>query len=292
MDHRIFIATVVALVAVAFGGFYFAFSKRAPELITTPVLTSASSKPAASAASDRPAANQSTQSQTARPQAPSSPGPVTAATIEAEIAQSDHAELQKLLKQHFTKEYNELIEVAVRRRNAGVSDAEFGQELFSRFQDIMRPRLRYAAAAGMPMIDKLAANEITLFHALGTEGTSSCLRVLGKETQPSETPMPAKIMHLMRQATLYRFQAIVDGMQRYVPVDPLSAGDMTAFEASLSRDGLTFQEVRTGAFLDKGGDQPGQPCLMVEKLYRAVARLDEAPRRKVYAGMFFLGRDK
>ena len=46
----------------------------------------------------------------------------TPASIEAEIAQSEHAELQALLKKNFTAEYNELIAVAVRRRNEGVSD--------------------------------------------------------------------------------------------------------------------------------------------------------------------------
>ena len=40
------------------------------------------------------------------------------------------------------------------------------------------------------------------------------------------------------------------------------------------------------------GDEPGKPCLMVETLYLAIARLGEGTRRKIYAGMFFLGRDK
>jgi hypothetical protein len=55
---------------------------------------------------------------------------------------------------------------------------------------------------------------------------------------------------------------------------------------------MTFDDVRSGSFLDKGGNEPGQPCLMVEKLYRAIARLDEEARRKIYAGLFFLGRDQ
>ena len=42
----------------------------------------------------------------------------------------------------------------------------------------------------------------------------------------------------------------------------------------------------------KGGDGPGKPCLMIEKLYLAIARLGEGTRRKIYAGMFFLGRDR
>jgi hypothetical protein len=31
---------------------------------------------------------------------------------------------------------------------------------------------------------------------------------------------------------------------------------------------------------------------MIEKLYQAIARLNEGTRRKIYAGMFFLGRDR
>ncbi len=76
------------------------------------------------------------------------------------------------------------------------------------------------------------------------------------------------------------------------PPDPLTADEMTVFEASLQRDGLKFDEVRTGAFLSKFGEEPGKPCLMIEKLYLAIARLPELPRRKIYAGMFFLGRDR
>ncbi len=67
---------------------------------------------------------------------------------------------------------------------------------------------------------------------------------------------------------------------------------MTAFEGSLASDGLKFNEIRSGAFLSKGGAEPGKPCLMLEKLYLAIARLPEDARRKIYAGMFFLGRDK
>ena len=55
---------------------------------------------------------------------------------------------------------------------------------------------------------------------------------------------------------------------------------------------MRFEEVRTGAFLTKAGDEPGKPCLMIEKLYQSIARLDEGTRRKIYAGMFFLGRDR
>ena len=58
----------------------------------------------------------------------------TPASIEAEIALSEHAELQALLKKNFAAEYDELIAVAVRRRNEGVSDQIFGQELAERFR--------------------------------------------------------------------------------------------------------------------------------------------------------------
>ena len=73
---------------------------------------------------------------------------------------------------------------------------------------------------------------------------------------------------------------------------PLTPDDMRGFEASLASDGLKFDEIRSGAFLTKAGDEPGKPCLMLERLYLAIARLPEETRRKIYAGMFFLGRDK
>ena len=60
----------------------------------------------------------------------------------------------------------------------------------------------------------------------------------------------------------------------------------------LAREGLNFTDVSTGAFLNKAGIEPGKPCLTLETLHLAIARLPEGTRRKIYAGMFFLGRDK
>ena len=67
---------------------------------------------------------------------------------------------------------------------------------------------------------------------------------------------------------------------------------MRAFEASLAREGLNFKDVSTGAYLNNAGTEPGKPCLTLETLHLAIARLAEGTRRKIYAGMFFLGRDK
>lgn len=278
MDHRILIAAVAGLVALAFGGFYFAFSPRARDAVVAPAQTAAAQRPAAPGRAA---------------QAPAAPaGKATSASIEAEIARSDHAELQALLMKNFPDDYKDLIAVAVQRRNEGVSDQAFGQELFARFQDIMRAKLKFAVGASTAMIDKLAANEVSLFHSLGTEGAPFCLKILGKDETPSDKPLPDSVRNMMRLGTLFRFQAIVEGTANAKPVEPLNADEMTVFEASLARDGLKFDEVRTGAFLTAAGDQPGKPCLMVEKLYLAIARLPEATRRKIYSGMFFLGRDK
>src|SRR5581483_1611301 len=97
---------------------------------------------------------------------------------------------------------------------------------------------------------------------------------------------------MMRLGTLYRFQAIVEGMPKFQPVAALTPDDMKAFESSLAGDGLKFDEIRSGAFLTKSGTEPGKPCLVLETLYRSIARLPDETRRKIYAGMFFLGRDK
>jgi nitrogen fixation-related uncharacterized protein len=292
MDFRILIAVAATLVAVAFGGFYFALSSRQHEPL-------AASQPRPARTAETPAAAPpAAQPPAARPPAPAaappSPAPAKATpeSIDAEIAKSDHAELQALLKRYFADDYKALIAVAVDRRNEGVSDQAFGQELFARFQDIMRSKLRFAAGAGTAMIDRLAENEVALFRALGTEGATFCLKVLGKDETPADSQPPESVRRMMRLGTLFRFQAIVEGMSNTKPVDPLTQAELGAFEASLNRDGLRFDEVRSGAFLSKGGDEPGKPCLMIEKLYRSIARLEESTRRKIYAGMFFLGRDR
>jgi nitrogen fixation-related uncharacterized protein len=292
MDFRILIAVAATLVAVAFGGFYFALSSRQHE-----PLAASQPRPARTAetpAAAPPAAQPPAARPTAPAAAPPSPAPAKATpeSIDAEIAKSDHAELQALLKRYFADDYKALIAVAVDRRNEGVSDQAFGQELFARFQDIMRSKLRFAAGAGTAMIDRLAENEVALFRALGTEGATFCLKVLGKDETPADSQPPESVRRMMRLGTLFRFQAIVEGMSNTKPVDPLTQAELGAFEASLNRDGLRFDEVRSGAFLSKGGDEPGKPCLMIEKLYRSIARLEETTRRKIYAGMFFLGRDR
>ena len=301
MDFRILIGIAFGLIAVAVGGFYFAFGSRTHEPVIAQqqarnAAADSSAKPAASGAQTPAAPQSAPQSSAPQPSAPDAPParPAKASpeSIEAEIARSDHAELQTLLKKYFADDYKALIAVAVDRRNEGVTDATFAQELFGRFQDLMRTKLRYAAGASMPMIDRLAENEVTLFHALGTEGAPFCLKVLGKDETPADGPPPESVRRMMRLGTLYRFQAIVEGLQNTKPVDPLTNEELGAFEASLNRDGLKFDDVRSGAFLTKGGEGAGKPCLMIEKLYLAIARLNEGTRRKIYAGMFFLGRDR
>jgi hypothetical protein len=296
MDFRIFIAVAVALVAVAFGGFYFALSSRQHEPLAAsqprPARTAETPAVAPPAAQPPAAQARPPAAAPAAPQPPAPPAKATPESIETEIAKSDHAELQALLKRYFADDYKALIAVAVDRRNEGVSDQAFGQELFARFQDIMRSKLRFAAGAGTAMIDRLAANEVALFRALGTEGATFCLKVLGKDETPADSQPPESVRRMMRLGTLYRFQAIVEGMSNTKPVDPLTQAELGAFEASLNRDGLRFDEVRSGAFLSKGGDEPGKPCLMIERLYQSIARLEENTRRKIYAGMFFLGRDR
>ena len=296
MDFRVLLAVAFGLVAVAFGGFYFALGSRSHEPLTPqPPARSATANPGPgqstteSGASQRSSAPQSSALQSPPPVRPSK---ATPDSIEAEIAKSDHAELQALLKKNFADDYKALIDVAVQRRNEGASDQAFGQELFARFQEIMRAKLRYAAGASTAMIDRLAANEVALFHALGDEGAPFCLKVLGKDETPADSAPPESVRRMMRLGTLYRFQAIVEGMPNGKAVEPLTNEEMGAFEASLSRDGMKFDEVRSGVFLTKGGDGPGKPCLMIEKLYLAIARLGEGTRRKIYAGMFFLGRDR
>jgi hypothetical protein len=285
MDHRILLAAVVGLVLLAFGGFYYALGPKSPDALSPPAQSVAAPPipPSQPASEPKPIAG--------TPDAGTPPPPVTIATIEAEIARTEHADLQVLLKRHFADEYQELMEFMVRRRSEGVADDAAAQEMLARFQEMMRPKLKYAAAARVALIDKLASNEIELFHALGTEGASFCLKVLGKDPTPSTAPLPDGIRRMMRLGTLYRYEAIVDGMpQSDKPVDPLKPEEMSGFEAGLARNGMRIEDVRSGAFLNE--TEPGKPCLMIERLYRTIAGLDDETRRKLYAGMFFLGRDK
>src|SRR4051794_35838551 len=274
MDLRILIAVVFGLVLVAFGGFYFALGPHSTELPLQPGQTA-------------------TAPVAALPPVVAAPPPPPVATpesIEGEIALSEYAELLALVKKHFNAEYTDLIAVAVRKRNEGVSDQAFGQELAERIQNIMRGKLKFGIGADMPTIDRLAANEQSLFHALGTEGAGFCLKMLGKDDTPATEPPPDSVRQLMRLGTLYRFQAIVEGMAANAkPVEPLSKEETRVFEASLAREGLNFKDVNTGAYLN-ASLEPGKPCLTLETLHLAIARLPEGTRRKLYTGMFFAGR--
>lgn len=278
MDLRILIAVVFGLVLVAFGGFYFALGPHSTDLPLPPAPTA---PPPVAALPPEVA-----------PPPPPPPPMATPESIEGEIARSEHAELLALVKQNFNAEYTDLIAMAVRRRNEGVSDQAFGQELAERFQNIMRGKLKFGAGASLPTIDKLAANEASLFHALGTEGAGFCLKMLGKDDTPVAEAPPDSVRRLMQLGTLYRFQAIVEGMAANSrPVEPLSKEETRVFEASLAREGLNFKDVNTGAYL-KTSLEPGKPCLTLETLHLAIARLPEGTRRKMYTGMFFAGRDK
>ena len=285
MDYRILFAAVVGLVFVAFGGFYYALILRSYVPSPPSAQTAAAAPPPLESAAPGPHAPAAAASAAKGTSA-------TAAGIEAEIARSENAELQALLKQRFPDEYKQIIEIAVRRRNEGISDEAFGQELFAHIQAMMRAKLKFAAGANIAIIDKLANNEIDLFHALANEGARFCLTVLGKDSGPPPGSPLENVTRMLRLGTLYRFQAIVDGMPNFKPIEPLKPAEIVGFQANLVGSGLKFEDVRSGTFLNQEGEEPGKPCLMVEKLYRTITGLGDETRRKLYSGMFFLGRDK
>jgi hypothetical protein len=221
----------------------------------------------------------------------SEPPAATPASIEAEIALSEYADVLALVKKLFPAEYEGLMTAAAQRRNEGVSDEVFGRELASGFQKIMRGKLTYGTGASMPMMDRLAANEASLFHALGTDGAAFCHMMLGMDDSPPVGAPPESVRHLLQLGTLYRFQAIAEGMPDAKPAVPLSKDELRAFETSVVQVGLNFNDVNSGAFLKASGG-PGKPCLTLETLHLAIAKLAEGTRRKIYAGMFFLGRSQ
>jgi hypothetical protein len=289
MNPRILAAVVVGLVLVALGGFYFALRPHTDDALVAQTPPPA---PAAAPATAAAPAGAAAPAVVIAPPPPPPPPIATPASIEAEIAQSDQAELQALLKRSFSDEYNEIVTVAAQRRNEGASDQIVAQELNERVQTIMRGKLKYGVGASSATIDKLAANEASLFHALGTEGAEMCLKMLGRDDTPATAPPPESVRQLIRLGTLYRFQAIAEGMPNAKPAEALKADEMRAFEASLSREGLNFKDVSSGAYLNNVSAGSGKPCLTLETLHLAIARLAEGTRRKIYAGMFFLDRDK
>jgi len=272
MDGRLLIGAMLALVLLAFGGFYVALGPHSGD--TVPPVT----PPPPIAAPANAAGPVSVP-----------PPMATAESIEAEFAQSEHAELLALLKKSFPADYAEFVAQAVRRRNEGVPDQAFGQELAERLQEVMRAKLKFGAGASMPTIDRLAANEASLFHALGTEGAPFCLKMLGRDDSPAAGPPPDSVRQLMTLGTLYRFQAIAEGVANSKPIEPLTKDETRAYEASLTRAGLNLKDVSTGAYF-KPSVEPGKPCLTLETLHLAIAKLPDGVRRKIYASMFFAGR--
>ena len=99
MDFRVLIAIAFGLVAVALGGFYFAFGSRSHDSLVAQQATSLRGGAGAIVSPAAPGAAQSQQSapsQSSAAQAPEPPpvrpGKATPESIEAEIAKSDHAE--------------------------------------------------------------------------------------------------------------------------------------------------------------------------------------------------------
>src|SRR5687767_598962 len=110
MDFRILIAVAATLVAVAFGGFYFALSSRQHEPLAAsqPRPARTAETPAAAPPAAQPLAARPT-APAAAPPSPAQPAKATPESIDAEIAKSDHAELQALLKRYFADDYKALI---------------------------------------------------------------------------------------------------------------------------------------------------------------------------------------
>src|SRR6185436_122238 len=115
MNSRTLIVIVGCLAIAALGGFYFALGPHSNGSLVPPSPAPASAPAASPPVAPAPV----TSAPAAPPPAPAAAPPpmATAQSIEAEIARSEHAELQALLKKNFPGEYNELIAVAVRRRN-------------------------------------------------------------------------------------------------------------------------------------------------------------------------------
>ena len=272
MDGRILFAVVTLLVVAACGGFYVALVPHANDALIPPGQRAA--LPAAAPASLAPAPLRPLRRHKRRRRLRRPPWP-RAGSVEAEIALSEYADVAALLKKNFAAEYDDLIAALARRKNEGVSDKVFGDELAERVQQIMRGKLKYGAGASMATIDRLAANEASLFHALGTEGAAFCLKMLGKDDTPAAAPPPESVRRMMGLGTLYRFQAIAEGLPNAKPVEPLKTDEMKAFEASLAREGINLQG-RQHRRLSQGNAEPGKPCLTLETLHLAIARLPEA----------------
>ena len=71
----------------------------------------------------------------------------TPASIEAEIARIGSRRPAGAAEAHFADEYKELMAFAVDDATRASPTRPFGQEMFARFQEIMRSKLKFAAGA-------------------------------------------------------------------------------------------------------------------------------------------------
>src|SRR5204863_13812 len=102
------------------------------------------------------------------------------------------------------------------------------------------------------------------YFALGPHSTDLPLPLPLPTGPPAAEAPPDSVRRLLQLGTLYRFQAIAEGMAANAkPVEPLSKEETRVFEASLAREGLNFKDVNTGAYL-KTSLEPGKPCLTLE----------------------------
>ena len=138
---------------------------------------------------------------------------------------------------------------------------------YAQLQAIMRSKLKFAAGASIA--DDRQARQPTrsnLFHALAHRRRGLLPQGARQgRARRRRRPPPENIRRMMRLGTLYRFQAIVEGMPNFKPIDPLTPDEMGGSRRAWRRNGLKFEDVRTGAFLNQAGNEPGKPCLMIEQ---------------------------
>ena len=108
-------------------------------------------------------------------------------------------------RRNFPDEYKELMELTRQRRNEGVSDDAAGQELFARFQEMMRPQAQIRRRRELADDRQARHQRDRAVPCARHRGHGFCLKVLGDDT-PSASPVARQRAALMPLGTIYRFR--------------------------------------------------------------------------------------
>ena len=234
MNPRILMAVVVGLVLVAFGGFYFALGLHANDALLPPAL------PPAQTAT--PVQRRRAACRRATAAAPGHPGEHRGGDRAVGTRRAAGA-AEKELRRRIRRVDRGGRPPAQRRRVGSGLRPGTGRTLrgdHARQIEIRRRGEHADRSTSSPPTRRAC------FMRSAPRARAFASRCSARTTRPPATATPESVRQLMRLGTLYRFQAIAEGMPAAKPAAALTSDEMRAFEASLAREGLNFKDVSTG----------------------------------------------